>query len=56
MRYTVRLKDDTVGEINTDKDMNDYIGKNVNILLHDENGNEIIKGGDLEEILEENEI
>jgi len=56
MRYTARLKDNTIGEINTDKNLSESIGKNVNILLHDENGNEIIKSGVLVEILEENEI
>ena len=53
MKYTVLLKDQTTGEINTDKNLNDYIGKPVNVLLLDENGNEIIKAGVLDEILEE---
>jgi hypothetical protein len=53
MKYTVLLTDKTVGKIETDKDLNDYIGKNVNVLLHDENGNEIIKAGQLEEILDQ---
>ena len=53
MKYTVLLKDQTTGEINTDKNLADWIGKPVNVLLLDENGNEIIKAGVLDEILEE---
>lgn len=56
MRYIVRLNDDTVGEIKTDKNLSERIGKNVNVLLHDENGAEIIKAGELAEIIEENEL
>ena len=56
MKYTVRLKGDTVGEINTDKNLAEWIGEDVNVLLHYENGNEIITCGKLEEILQEEEI
>jgi len=49
--YTVRLSDNTVGKIETEKDLNIFIGREIDVLLHDENGNEIIKAGYLAEIL-----
>lgn len=49
--YTVRLSDNTVGKIETEKDLNTFIGREIEILLHDENGNDFEKSGILAEIL-----
>jgi len=59
MKYTVLLKDGTVGAINSDtlgeQHANDFIGELVNVHLNDENGNPIEVQGVLVEVLEESE-
>ena len=51
-----RLKNNTVGTISDDtingQNINDFIGENVTVHLHDENGHDIEDHGKLEEILE----
>lgn len=62
MRYTVLIKDGTIGTIGTinndtlgEQPANDLIGKVVNVHLSDENGNPIEVRGELVEVLEESE-
>jgi hypothetical protein len=59
MKYTVRLKNDIVGTIDSDtlggQSANDFIGEVVMVKLYDENGNIIEVDGELVEILEESE-
>jgi hypothetical protein len=58
VEYTVRLKDGTVGTIDSDtldgQSAEDFIGEIMNVHLHDENGNSIEEEGILVEVLEEN--
>lgn len=53
--YTVLLVDGTVGTISEDRidyyDIEYFIDEEVTIHLHDENGNEIEKRGQLVEVL-----
>ena len=57
--YTVILKDQTVGTINSDtidgQSAEDFIGEIVNVHYHDENGNPVESRGELVEVLEEQE-
>jgi len=59
MRYTVLIKDGTIGTINNDtlgeQPASDIIDKVVNVHLIDENGNPIEVRGELVEVLEESE-
>lgn len=59
MKFTVMLKDGTVGTINSDtlgeQHANNFIGETVNVHLTDENGNAIEVQGELIEVLEESE-
>ena len=59
MKFTVLLKDGTVGAINSDtlgeQHAKDFIGEVVNVHLSDENGNPIEVRGELVEVLEESE-
>ena len=59
MKFTVLLKDGTVGTINSDtlgeQHANEFIGEVVNVHLSDENGNQIEVQGELVEVLEESE-
>jgi len=54
MRYTVRLGDDTVGEMEHDN-IEDAMGDEVTVSLRDENGNPVEVDGILEEVLEEHD-
>jgi hypothetical protein len=60
MKYTVRLSNETIGTINSDtlngQSAHDFIGKKVNVRLHDENGNPIEQEGILIEVLESSVI
>ena len=59
MKFTVLLKDGTVGTINSDtlgeRRPEEFIGEVVNVHLCDENGNPIEVQGELVEVLEESE-
>ena len=56
MKFTVLLKDGTVGTINSDtQHANDFIGEVVTVHLSDENGNPIEVQGELVEVLEESD-
>ena len=56
MKFTVLLKDGTVGTITLDEQhANDFLGEVVNVHLADENGNPIEVQGELVEVLEESE-
>lgn len=57
VEYTVRLKDGTVGTIDSDtldgQSAEDFIGEIMNVHLHDENGNPIEEEGIIVEVLDE---
>jgi len=53
MKFTVLLKDGTVGDITlSEQHADDLIGEVVNVHSHDENGNPIEVQGELVEVLE----
>jgi len=56
MKHNVRLSDGTTGTIDDDtidyQDLNDFIGEVMTVHLYDENGNQIIKEGVLEEVFD----